>query len=355
MTNPARFIRRLGAGSAFGATLGDQMVGHRAAEWHASGEYFEWTSPLAENKGRKVKIFYVCAGETNKPTILMLHGFPTSSFDVRPVFELLKADYRVCTLDFPGFGVSDKPLDGFAYSLAQDAQLVWDFATEFLEVNEFILFSHDRGDSVALRFLQLYQAADLRPFRITHQFLTNANLYLPLANLTRFQDEMLNPTTSAIAVRAVTPERLATGLGKTQYWPPLAPDDPEIQALIYNFAYQDGVRVIPKTIQYLNERKQFELDYLASLAKSDVPATLIWGIHDTVSPVRVANHVWGRALKARQAPASYWLVPCASHYLMHDQPLGVVAVMRAELDQKGPAAPSNLTTDACSPVLLDRH
>jgi pimeloyl-ACP methyl ester carboxylesterase len=343
-------------GLAFGALLAGQAVAAEpAAEWQASGRYFDWTSPLPENHGRKVKIFYVCAGETNKPTMVMVHGFPTSSFDFRPMFDLLKADYHICTLDFPGFGVSDKPADGFVYSLMQDAQLLWDFVTNVLSVKEFILFSHDRGDSVALRFLQLYQAADPKPFRITHQFLTNANMFLPLANLTRFQKAMLNPMTSAIAVRRATPERLAAGLGETQYSPPLAPNDPEVQALTYFFTYQDGVRVIPATIQYLNERKKFEVGFLASLAKSDVPVTLIWGVHDTVSPVRVANYVWSSTLLTREAAASYWLVPCANHYLLHDQPRAIAALMRTELDHTGPANPANLTTDACSPVLVDRR
>jgi pimeloyl-ACP methyl ester carboxylesterase len=331
------------------------MAAEPAAEWQAAGQYFEWTSPLPENHGRTVKIFYVCAGETNKPAMVMVHGFPTSSFDFRPMFDLLKADYRVCTLDFPGFGVSGKPSDGFVYSLSQDAQLLWDFVTKILSVKQFILFSHDRGDSVALRFLQLYQAASPGPFYITYQFLTNANLYLPLANLTQFQKAMLNPATSAFAVSRATPERLAGGIGETQYSPPLPPNDPEVLALAYNFAYQDGVRVIPGTIQYLNERKQFEVGFLASLVKSDVPVTLIWGMHDMVSPVRVANYVWSSTLLSRGAPASYWMIPCANHYLLHDQPEAIAALMRAELDHHGPAAPSNLTKDVCAPVLVDRH
>lgn len=352
-----KILRHLfGLGLASATMLaGPVVAAEPAAEWQAAGHYFDWTSTLPENHGRKVKIFYVCAGAENKPTMVMVHGFPTSSFDFRPIFDLLKADYRVCTLDFPGFGVSDKPADDFVYSLTQDAQLLWDFVTKVLSVKEFILFSHDRGDSVALRFLQLYQAASPKPFRITHQFLTNANMYLPLANLTRFQKAMLNPMTSAMAVKRATPERLAAGLGETQYSPPLPPNDPEVRALVYNFAYQDGTRVIPATIKYLNERKQFEVGFLASLGASDVPVTLIWGMHDMVSPVRVADYVWSSTLRSRQAPASYWLVPCANHYLLHDQPQAIAALIRAELDKYRPAAPANLSTDVCAPVLVDRH
>jgi hypothetical protein len=53
------------------------LMSNLAEKWRASGKYFAWQSP----QGRDVKIFYVCTGDTAKPAILMLHGFPTSSFD----------------------------------------------------------------------------------------------------------------------------------------------------------------------------------------------------------------------------------------------------------------------------------
>jgi pimeloyl-ACP methyl ester carboxylesterase len=326
-----------------------------AEEWRDSGKYFTWKSTLPENQGRTMQVFYACMGDAAKPAIVMVHGFPTSSFDFRSLISTLQSDYRVCTFDFPGYGVSDKPAAGYRYSLGEDAQLIWDFVTTVVPLKEFILFSHDRGDSVALNFLQLYQAAQNPPFRITHQFLTNANMYLPLANLTDFQKSMLDPTTSAVMVKTVTAERLAAGLGSTQYSPPLKPDDPEVRALAFNFAWQDGIQVIPGTIQYLNERKKFEVGFLETLSRSDVPVTLIWGVHDMISPVRVANYVWDTALKPRKAAAAYWLVPCANHYLVHDQTQDIVRLMRAALGNEPPAAPHDLTTDPCAPVLVDRH
>lgn len=325
-----------------------------AEAWQAGGKFFTWQSSLPENQGRPVKVFYVCMGDEAKTSIVLIHGFPTSSFDFKPLMEDLRRDFRVCTLDFPGYGVSDKPSGTYRYALGEDARLIWDFVTKIVPLKEFILMSHDRGDSVALNFLQLYQAAAPAPFRITHQILTNANMYLPLANLSQFQKAMLNPATSAAAVKAATPQTLAEGLGATQYSPPLKADDPEVAALAYNFAYQNGIQVIPDTIQYLNERKQFEVSFLEALERSDIPATLIWGVHDMVSPVRVANYVWATALSARSAPASYWLMPCANHYLIHDQTAAFAAVVRAELGASAMAAPANLTSDTCAPVLVNR-
>ena len=90
-------------------------------------------------------------------------------------------------------------------------------------------------------------------------------------------------------------------------------------------------------------------------SRAYAPVTLLWGVHDMVSPIRVANYVWSTALKTRSAPASYWLFPCANHYLVHDQANDLAAVMRGELGQAPKPAPFNLTSDACSPVLVDRN
>ena len=209
---------------------GPVPVSELVEQWRTEGRYFPWASTLPENSGRTVQVFYVCHGDVQKPAVVMVHGFPTSSFDFRLPARDLSADYRVCMLDFPGYGLSDKPTS-YRYTLADDAKLLWKFVSDVVPLKEFVLLSHDRGDSVALSFLQLYQADTARPFRITHQFITNGNLYLPLANLTEFQKRMLDPSTSAAAVTAVNAGLLAAGLGQSQYTPPLPATDPEVRAL----------------------------------------------------------------------------------------------------------------------------
>jgi pimeloyl-ACP methyl ester carboxylesterase len=322
-----------------------------ATEWKASGQYFSWQSSSPENQSKPpVQIFYACLGDQTKPAMLMVHGFPTSSFDFRRLSQELKSDYRMCMFDFPGYGYSDKPAGGYRYSLKDDAELVWHFVTLVVPMREFALLSHDRGDSVSLAFLSLYQAAAAPPFRITHQYILNGNVYLPLANLTDFQKRMLDPSTSAAAVKAVSPALLAAGLGATTRTPALKPDDPEVKAMAAQFAYQSGVEVLPVTIQYLNERKEMEVTYLQVLARSAIPVTLIWGVHDMIAPVRVANYAWETALKSRKAAAAYWIVPCGNHYLQEDQPTAIAGIIRAGVRD----APSNLNGESCAPVLVAR-
>ncbi len=318
-----------------------------AIDWKASGNYFSW-----QVAGKpEVQIFYACFGDQTKPAMLMVHGFPTSSFDFRRLSQELKNDYHTCMFDFPGYGYSDKPAGGYRYSLKDDAELIWHFVTKVVPMREFALLSHDRGDSVSLAFLSVYQAAANPPFRITHQYILNGNVYLPLANLTDFQKRMLDPATSAAAVKAVNPALLAAGLGATTRTPALKPDDPEVKAMAAQFAYQSGIEILPVTIQYLNERKEMEVTYLQVLARSTIPVTLIWGVHDMIAPVRVADYVWDTALKSRKAAAAYWIVPCGNHYLQEDQPAAIAGIIRAAVRD----APSNLNGESCAPVLVHRH
>jgi pimeloyl-ACP methyl ester carboxylesterase len=190
---------------------------------------------------------------------------------------------------------------------------------------------------------------------ITHHFLTNGNIYLPLANLTDFQKALRNPQTSQAVAASVTAPLLAQGLGQTCFTPPLAPDDPQIRAMSESLASGSGLAVLPATIKYLDERAQAEIGWLESLQASPIPTTLIWGIHDMISPIRVADYVWNTFLRSRTAPSAYWILPCANHYLQHDQPAALAHIIRLSLSEQTPTAPMNLASDPCAPVLVGRE
>ena len=91
-------------------------------------------------------------------------------------------------------------------------------------------------------------------------------------------------------------------MGALTFTPPRGPDDPEVQALAATFAHDDGVAVLHETIQYLR-RALGRRGSLAAVAGRDrAPDDLIWGVYDTVSPIRVANHVWHEHLMFKPGP-----------------------------------------------------
>ena len=128
-------------------------------------------------------------------------------------------------------------------------------------------------------------------------------------------------------LEALTPEMLAAGMGQSTYTPARSPQDPEIVALADTFAHNDGIAVLHETIQYLVERSQNERGWLDALAASALPTTLVWGLYDTVSPLRVAAHVWDAFLAQKPGANEFWLLPRANHYLQNDQPQEFVEVI----------------------------
>ena len=124
-----------------------------ARAWYEGGDYFEWQSTTPNNNGAKVDVFYRTFGDPTKPQLLLVHGFPNSSFDFYKLVPLLSDDYYIAILDFPGSGFSDKPLEGFSYMLEDNARLLDYFVREIVEFEDFSLYTHDRGVSIGLSFL----------------------------------------------------------------------------------------------------------------------------------------------------------------------------------------------------------
>ena len=214
------------------------------------------------------------------------------------------------------------------------------------------MIAHDRGDSVALALAARCCSAEAG-FDLRHLVLSNGNMFLPLSNLTAFQRLILDASTAPAVLEALTPEMLAAGMGQSTFTPARAPQDPEIVALADTFAHNDGVAVLHETIQYLVERSQNERGWLEALAGSAVPTTLVWGLYDTISPLRVAAHVWSAFLAQKPGVNEFWLLPRANHYLQNDQPQEFVEVISSSLSGSSPE-PGALSDAAGAPVFIDR-
>lgn len=301
-----------------------------ALEWCQAGEYFSWKSTLPVNEDFAVlNIFHICQGSPDNPAILMIHGYPTMSFDYAPLFNEIKDDFYLCALDTPGYGFSDKPLDGYDYSIFDDAQLVDHYIREIVALDDFVLLTHDKGDSVGLALLQIYQAYEAKPYTIKHHFITNGNIYLPLAQLTTAQKVLLNPIFGPLVSPIISGDWLAQGLADSVFATSLPQSEIDSYASIFD--YQDGMAASHEIIEYLNERSENEVVWLEGLERSDIPTTLIWGELDAIAPVPVPDFVWTNHLEDRETPAAYWRIPCADHYLQVDVPDLMAKIMRTTL------------------------
>jgi pimeloyl-ACP methyl ester carboxylesterase len=321
----------------------------RADQWRGRGEYFSWRPAGAD--ASSVEIFHVEIGDREAPVLLLIHGWPTSSFDWSAVAGQLSARFRVCALDFPGYGFSGKP-QGWGYSLARDAELIEFYLAEVIRAEAGVIVAHDRGDSVAL--LHASRCAQGRSaMRLEHLVLSNGNIFLPLSNLTSAQRHILDEQ-SWQQIRAVlTPSVLAMALGASTFTPPRAAGDPEVEALTAIFDHHDGIKVLHETAQYLIERARDEQAWLAGLSQAQFPVTVVWGLYDTVAPPRVASYVWNEFLMRKPGGNRLYFIPDANHYLQVDRPGAFVQVLDHTLQRSDGQQPGPLDAGPAAPLLVD--
>ncbi len=118
-----------------------------------------------------VTIFYREAGQANAPVVLLLHGFPTSSFQFRELIPRLADRYRVIAPDLPGFGFTDRPAGAhYKYTFDALANTILAF-TDALQLTRYALYVFDYGAPTGFRLAMAH------PERVTAIVSQNGNAY----------------------------------------------------------------------------------------------------------------------------------------------------------------------------------
>lgn len=119
-----------------------------------------------------VEVFYREAGSADAPTILLLHGFPTSSHMFSTLIPALSDDYHVIAPDLPGFGQTKAPQRGvFNYSFESLADVIDGFV-DALGLHRYALYIFDYGAPIGLRLAMKH------PERVTAIITQNGNAYV---------------------------------------------------------------------------------------------------------------------------------------------------------------------------------
>lgn len=119
-----------------------------------------------------LKIFYREAGDAIRPTVLLLHGFPSASHMFRDLIPEIAGQYHVVAPDLPGFGMTEQPpRDKFDYTFQNLTKVIARF-TEVIGLNKFAIYVFDYGAPIGFRL------AVAHPDRISAIITQNGNTYL---------------------------------------------------------------------------------------------------------------------------------------------------------------------------------
>ena len=290
------------------------------ARWLAAGTRFsyrgrsifgrEFLSGLGSGLG---------SGSISDSTLVLVHGFPTSSFDWHRVWDALCARHRrVIALDMIGFGWSDKPRD-YAYSIRDQADL-HEAVLRSLGVEAFHVLAHDYGDTVAQELLARHdeRAPDERAaFGIASMCFLNGGLF-PETHRPRLVQRLLDSPLGFLLARAVNKRAFERSFVPI-FGKKTRPTQAELDAFWSLVSHDDGQHLFHKLIGYMRERRVHRARWVGALTHTDVPLRVIDGADDPIS----GAHMVARYRELVPNPDCV-LLPGIGHYPQLEDPEGVL-------------------------------
>jgi pimeloyl-ACP methyl ester carboxylesterase len=288
------------------------LLTDRAQSWRREGA-------IEEVLGRR--LFVRRRGGTESPSLLYLHGFPSSSYDWRALLDARQGEEASIMFDFLGFGLSEKPAD-HEYTLAWQADAAEDVVRRAGSPPVFLV-AHDMGTSVATELM----ARDLRgelTIELAGAMLFNGSMLLHLARPTLGQ-KLLRSWLGPLFAR-LTSERTFSAQFARIFSPehPLSAEEAADQWSL--ISHGGGTRIAHRTIHYMAERERFTERWHGAIRDWPGPLTLAWGLLDPVARVEVL-----RGLQQLRPGVRTIELPDLGHYPQIEAPEAIGAALDAAL------------------------
>jgi pimeloyl-ACP methyl ester carboxylesterase len=247
----------------------------------------------------------------------MLHGFPTWSYDYAAVASDLARDHDVITLDFLGYGASDKP-NPYAYSVPESADVVEDLVAH-LGVKSMRLLIHDYGVIVGQELLDRASRGQLG-FAIDSLVVLNAGIVYSAYRPTRMQKLLIRPIVGKLLANRVSAARVRAALDAVRG---SALTDSEFDDLWLGMSRDNGNKLWHLLIKYNAERAIHHRRWENALANWNGPLHLVWGLDDPVS----GRHVLEQATRVLPR-ATVTELAGVGHFPQSEAPQDVAAAVR---------------------------
>ncbi|MGO8871430.1 MAG: alpha/beta fold hydrolase [Acidimicrobiales bacterium] len=276
-----------------------------ADAWRARGSY-RWLC------GQQIfTIDIPASGDDMRPPLLVLHGFPTSSFDFHQVVDQLAADRRVLLFDMLGYGLSAKPDRRYDFAVQADIAMALISAAG---VDRLGLLTHDVGDTLGGELLAR-QLEGRWEVEITDRALTNGSIYVDLTRLSTGQQFLLGLPDERLAMdAALDPATVMAGVAATFSSSSSVPEE-ELAAQWEMIAHLGGQRLLPRLIRYVEERRRSEDRFTGAIERHPAPLVVAWGADDPIAVPAMAD----RLARKRPDVRSHFL-DGVGHYPMVEAP-----------------------------------
>lgn len=243
------------------------VLGERIETWRLDGRQEEF-------RGHSIHTYFQ---DGEGPLLVLLHGFPTSSYDWRETIRLMP-DQKLLAFDFLGFGLSDKPRD-HNYTLSWQADLTEELADRYAAGGPVYVCAHDLGTSVATELLARDTAGELG-FELCGMTIFNGSILVERSNPTLAQKLLRGPF-GPLAARFAN-----EAFFRRQFTSIFSAAHPvSDQAVADNWAlmcWNDGNRLGHKLVSYMDERVVYADRWHGAIQRWQGDLKLIWGMEDPV-------------------------------------------------------------------------
>ena len=266
-----------------------------------------------------LNIFFREAGYTNNPTIVLLHGFPSSSHMFRDLIPLLADRFHVIAPDYPGFGNSSMPTTKEYKYTFENLSIVIEKLLAMLCISKYILYVHDYGGPIGFR-LAMRSPHRVLGFVIQNAVADEKGLGKPFDVFKALWADK-NPTTEAafakLSTFSFTKKQYLTGVCQPYVISPDGylmdqffldrPGNSQIQ-LELGYDYRKNVEEYPAWQQYLRTYQP--------------PTLVVWGKNDFIFTLEGA-HAFSRELINIE---TYFL--CGGHFVLEEQNFNVSMLIK---------------------------
>ncbi|MAB98193.1 MAG: alpha/beta hydrolase [Pseudomonadaceae bacterium] len=281
------------------------LAGIALSDWRSQAQHFSF-------KGHTIA-YWQSSNDLSLEPLLLIHGFPTASWDWHYLWQPLAQRFRVIACDMLGFGDSAKPR-GHAYSLLEQADLQQALLAHLQVSQPVHILAHDYGDSVAQELLARHVAGNCA---LASCVFLNGGLFPETHHPVLVQKLLLSPL-GALFGKLFSKSALDKSFARI-FGANTQPTAAELDDFWTLISQNDGPGIMHRLIRYMPERKVHRDRWLAAMQAPGVPLRLIDGAVDPISGEHMLNRY-----RQLVPDADTVLLPGIGHYPQTEAPMQVL-------------------------------